>query len=486
MAEDSTPGPPSGGYGNIFPLASPDGSDSHPAATVQGQTVYPDIFPVAPPPSTKDTWADAIGMVDASGVGVVPTKSPLGLDTSITPSPNAADAPWMPFSRDPDTGRIRLALPNSIRALLTEGPQTKDGKVTVPASTYNPETGTYGVTPEAAAGAALVGPSALRFSGGASLVRPPSGTFTPPLKVTLPELKAAISRADQPPPTYPPFEMPPPAPPSSLAEAIPIRDQWYGVVDQNDGAAYHAPFGTAGIDDAVKTLAPKGPLSAGTADPAINSLSIKLSGARDQPITLGDYAAADRDLTGLYHQLSAPGGNPAAAYKVGQAQAGLRDHFENSAGPDDVVGGQAGFEALDPARQAHTQVSKMEDLEDMIYKAGLPDAPPSSMRTQLSSYLSGPRSQSLTDMERAAHTRAMSSGFWGSLLSAPQNFSTPLVGAVLAGPEGALALQGVRGGISMVKGAIARARVQDAMKVLGQGMPSPPPPGLLGEIPPAP
>src|SRR5215472_12228182 len=111
----------------------------------------------ASPPPQKGMWETAIQPSPGSAIADWVHRN---IDTSIKPGPNVGDV--LPFSTDPKAG-VRLALPNPVRALLTEGPQVNNGKLTVPGATYNPETGTFGVTPEAAAGAALFGPSPLRF-----------------------------------------------------------------------------------------------------------------------------------------------------------------------------------------------------------------------------------------------------------------------------------------------------------------------------------
>src|SRR6478609_3150308 len=58
------------------------------------------------------------------------------VDTSIKPGPNVAD--MLPLSQDPASGRLSFALPNPVRAMLTEGPQIDHGQLRTPAVTTVP------------------------------------------------------------------------------------------------------------------------------------------------------------------------------------------------------------------------------------------------------------------------------------------------------------------------------------------------------------
>jgi hypothetical protein len=280
----------------------------------------------------------------------------------------------------------------------------------------------------------------------------------------------------------PPIAPPPPeglSPAQALARDKAIRDQWYQRVDQNAGSTVTPDYNNSSIDAAIKKLQPAGPRSAATADPALGKLAIDLNAARDQPITLGDYAASDRDLTGRIQQQRGPGGNPNTARIMQGVQADMRQSYEN-AGADNLVGGQDGFDALDPARQAHTQVAKQEALTDMAYKASLRGSAggneAGSMRNQLVNYLGSDESSNLTPMERAAVQRGIEMGPLATTLGAVKHIASPIVGGLLGGMQGALTAEGTRTGLGMWSNAIAKARVQDAINVISRGMPKPPPP----------
>ncbi len=89
-------------------------------------------YPAAPPEEPKKTTSDASNaadFADVPGGGSRPEVRPqpgtggwgAWIDTSIQPGPNVAT--MLPFSVDQTTGHARVALPNAVRAVLTEGPQ---------------------------------------------------------------------------------------------------------------------------------------------------------------------------------------------------------------------------------------------------------------------------------------------------------------------------------------------------------------------------
>ncbi len=150
----------------------------------------------------------------------LPRSLPPGglVDTSLTPGPNVGTV--LPLSRD-DAGNIRFAVPNPLRAIISEGPQVQDGKITVPAETIDPANNQLNFTPEYSAGAGLFGARPLRFSGPNPLMREPVSplTLTKPPPVTIDELTAAIGRADQKPAPATPTSSAPQAAPAPSAGA---------------------------------------------------------------------------------------------------------------------------------------------------------------------------------------------------------------------------------------------------------------------------
>jgi hypothetical protein len=172
-----------------------------------------------PVPSAAD-YADVPGGGALPAVKPQSGRFPIGLDTSFAPSPNAAE--FLPLSRDPESGRISVALPNMLRYLGTEGPQVKDGVFQTPGATIDPNTGTFGVTQEAATAAGVLGPSGMRV--GAPRFVPP-GTFdrqaplSPEFRQNplLPEVRVTAQRTPGGPasPTGIPLSEAPPTPPSA-------------------------------------------------------------------------------------------------------------------------------------------------------------------------------------------------------------------------------------------------------------------------------
>ena len=178
-----------------------------------------------PLPGREDRFIAQTGdypNADEPGGGMLPVPRSLppgGLvDTSVTPGENVGNL--LPLSKD-DAGNVRFALPNPVRALITEGPQVQRGQLTVPAVVPNEE-GQPRLTPEAQAAGSAASP--LRFSGATPLMRLPQSplTLTRPLPVTLEELTAAIDRAGPPRNRLAPES----AAPSSAPTAAPSSGTW--------------------------------------------------------------------------------------------------------------------------------------------------------------------------------------------------------------------------------------------------------------------
>lgn len=411
-------------------------------------------------------------------------RTPGGLtdyvDTSLKPG-NAFT--YLPLSYDKEHG-LRPAVPNIVRQMITgagEGPQgylPGDKQFSVPAVTINPSTGYLDITPEAKAFGSLAA-NPLGFSRSNPFVRPPPGTLTKPLPVTADELIAATQRAGRtPPPPGVLSDLPPPmktewAP--GLAETKTLNDRRWNMIRDDKDAAVSPGYATKAIDPAIAKLEAEGPLSRLSPGDPRAQLIVRLNNARDQPITLGDFARYDSDLGGTISEQYSAGNNNTARI-LRDVQADMRQHFAG-AGPEDVVGGQAAFERLDPARKTHTQFQKMLDAEEMIYKARLRGEAggneAGSMRNQMINYLASDASRYLTDLERAAYERGIRMGPVGTLVGAVRHMASPTVGAVIGGTPGVLAAGGARHGLGLLGDAIARARVADAITELGRGVPPP-------------
>ena len=107
-----------------------------------------------------------------------------------------------------------------------------------------------------------------------------------------------------------------------------------------------------------------------------------------------------------------------------------------------------GFDALDPARKAHSQVAKINDIKDMAYKASFRDNEAGSMRTQLANYLNSDASRGLSDMERAMVDSAARKGAIATGIRAVGHMASPVVGGLLGGGLGVLGAEGMRAGAS--------------------------------------
>lgn len=465
-AGDNTPPPKPKGvmdtsFTSLPSTANPDGGDEWGRIT---GAAY-DAWQASQPPGDNNSWLhNPIGKLLGAGFGA-PAALSAGAGQGVADAARGLGVPERAIRDIP-------FLSGAVTSVLPQWPEASGYARTAPPPAIppspmwrSPDAGPRYAPPQIVPGGGATVADVQRVQQ-AQAARAPSDPLQRPF--------VPLSQTDIEPPIAPQ-----PQPVTTAAAAKAVAQKWYDMVDQNSGAAVNPQYATQGIEAAIQKLQPKGPMSGGL-DPnnPINKIAVNLNAARNQPITLGDFDAHDKMLGDMASDAYRADRNYEGSTIQG-IQADLRDHFEN-AGPNDVVGGQAGFDALDPARRARSQAYKMSDIEDMAYKAGLPGAPPGSMPTQIRGYLASDRSRNLTDMERAALTTAADRSPVAPVLGAVSNrIVTPLLGAWLGGGGGYAAAAGLGEGARSLAGTMARARVQKALGVLGQSVPDPPPPFSL-------
>jgi hypothetical protein len=426
----------------------------------------------APPPPPRGIWETAIKPETSPG-SVIRDWFHRNVDTSTTPGPNVGDV--VPFSRDPNAG-LRLALPNPIRALLTEGPQVNNGKLTVPGATYNPETGTFGVTPEAAAAAALVGPSPLRFSSPAVPTLPPWDPRT--------EMHAV------PPPDAGPLPVPPRTPPTSpLMTGDEMRRVATGYFSPADrAAAQNAVMPDVNSAAARKVFSDFIPSDPERARITANQPAMQAASNVNQtgPMSYATAMDIDRDLTSRMR--SASGSD---AHDLSQLQQGLRDQMDQV--PD--------LDSLRPGRQAWRQSIKQGQMEDINFGAGLKNDPAAAdayVRQRAAALLKNDNAmRNWSPDETAALEQVAQSGDIGMLGRLSVSLIKPILragGAVMGhtvgGVPGAIIGGEIGGDIGATQASKLRAylsgtSLDPVMQQITAGVPPPRPASLLNVPPPA-
>jgi len=285
------------------------------------------------------------------------------------------------------------------------------------------------------------------------------------------------------PPPEPPPVFTPAGTPATSAAAKGVASQYYAIADKNGGVL--TPKFTSNWLDTLANSAEQsewGKAAAGT-NPVVDLIA-RLEGQRGQPMTLAAMQEVDQAIGKQITQQYKPGGSMQDAADLLDVQHKLRDQIA-AAGDGDVVGGKAGFDALQPARKAWSQSIKMDDLERMKERADMTANPTTSFKTQVTNYrLNRAKARGWSDDEIDAMKDAGNRGAVGEGLHLLGSKLLPLVTAGVAGgaTSGWLTIpawaagHGVAAGFRGMGNALAARRVANALEVLNRGVPPPPPP----------
>jgi hypothetical protein len=211
----------------------------------------------------------------------------------------------------------------------------------------------------------------------------------------------------------------------------------------------------------------------------VSALVKRLQTLRDKPMTFQAVQEIDEALGGLIDKEYGVKGISKDGLKLQDVQHSLRDLIDN-AGPGDITGGSAGFDALSTARKAWSQAMKMDDLERIQTRAAMATNPATSIKTQLTTLRNNPKRIRGYDAEEiAALETAAERGKLGSALHVFGNRLVPLVaGAAEIGTHGITAGLAAAGTAHLVGGklrswatTLQEKRLRNAMDVLGQKVP---------------
>jgi hypothetical protein len=469
---------------------SPDNAKSSDSPVSEGRSIadaYRTQSATAPPPDDP-TQGDTI----APGVRAI-----------LAPAPNTTYGDVLPLARDQTTGQLRFAMPNAFRSTLQGGLDLLEGPITgtvTPAATMAlaslAAAGKLTPSPASGSGAAVAGAAAQQALDRAA-----------PLS---PEFKASPLSPEFEPPDHPsgvaavgPTSAVPNAPhplalgldgkpaiaaaeglrggaPKTAAEAKAIASTFYRQLDQQ-GANLLPPQTASKFVDMVQREVPASKFGAAVGgDTEATAMLGRIESMRDEPMTFKAAQEIDESMSNLITKQYGLKGLSKDGEALLRIQEGFRDMIADAPGS----AGDA-FDALGKGRAAWSQARKMDDLERIQARAEQTDNPASSYKTQIRTLLNNrSRSRGYTDAERTAVEDAGKRGMLGSALHVFGTRLLPLeaggLGFLGGGPIGALAAAGAAhfGTTALRAGATAlqRRRLQNALDVLGRGVPLPPAP----------
>lgn len=391
-----------------------------------------------PPPVTLDELNAAITRAGPPPNGLGP-GSP-GVPPAATASPPGAASPsgaWVPMES----------------GMRYPGQQTRINRDTGRPEVFDPARGAAPETPQPPPQAAQ-----------AEAAPPPSQQATPSPSAPPTSTSGAPKTADE-----------------IMANAKSVAQQHYDIAKATGQESGYTPQSVNKMVDAVDAAAPQGPgEKAVGGENAVTRLQRDMQPLRDQPLTLADIQAMDERMSDHITEELRAGRNKVAGQLM-DVQNAWREQADGVTSAD-VTGGTAGFQALDPARQAWAQYRKMNDVMLMKQRADMTQNPTSSYQTQVKNYVTGKASRGWSDEEKASLVASADRGVVGGTLHLLGSRLLPhvggSVGASVGGIPGFLAGEVTThalGGVARnVANNMQTGRVTNTMGVLGAGVPPPP------------
>jgi hypothetical protein len=208
---------------------------------------------------------------------------------------------------------------------------------------------------------------------------------------------------------------------------------------------------------------------------AITDLVERLQDYKGQPMSLQDAHVVDQQLGNLISAEYSRTGVSSIGRQLQDIQQKFREQLSNPEAGD-VVAGQAGLDALAPARKAYSQAMKLDTIERIQQRADMTDNPTTSFRTQIRTLLTNDRlSRGFSDEEKAALQDAANRGVAGSALHLMGSRLIPIItGSAGGGITGAALGYGLNEAARAGANALAARRLQNAYTILGKSVPPTP------------
>ena len=210
---------------------------------------------------------------------------------------------------------------------------------------------------------------------------------------------------------------------------------------------------------------------------AITDLVERLQDYKGQPMSLQDAHVVYQELGHLISAEYSRNGVSSIGRQLQEIQHKFGDQLSNPEAGD-VVSGQAGLDALAPARKAYSQARKLDTIERIQERADMTDNPTTSFRTQIRTLLTNDKlSRGFSEEEKAALRDAANRGIVSSVLHLMGSRLIPIIsGSTGGGVFGAAVGYGLNEAARAGQNALATRRLQNAYTILGKSVPNPPAP----------
>lgn len=212
------------------------------------------------------------------------------------------------------------------------------------------------------------------------------------------------------------------------------------------------------LSEASKQFEAPSPLAAKATKPSAALSEVENLGVfADKPMTLAEAQYLDEQIGNSIDKFTENGVLKKEGLQLFKVQNKLRDAVMG-AGPDDIIGGQEGVNALTEGRKLWSQQVRLSDIEKIITRAELSQNPATAIKTGFKNlYLNKDRMRGYSEAEKEVIRKAAETG---SVQDMAATFGTRLIPAITAAAGG-----GLTGTLAATAGSMASRSASTALQV---------------------
>lgn len=205
-------------------------------------------------------------------------------------------------------------------------------------------------------------------------------------------------------------------------------------------------------------------------NPQLDNIVDQLQAYKGQPLSLKAAQDYDSGLSKMIddHVDPVTGKMDSQGHDLYELQTNFRDMLQN-AKPEDMQGGDQGFDAWQQAQQLWAKQARQGDIERIVAKANTMQQPANSMRAAFGRLSTSGRMNGYTDAEQAAIQAAAKGNFATDMISTLGSRLVPVIGAAAGGgPAGYVAGSAISGAARNVANVFQTGRATKVMQLISK------------------